>query len=143
MSLIFRTRKLVKPEDLNARNTLFGGRLMSWIDEECAIYCACQMQTPLIVTKYISEMNFLAPAFQGEVIEIGVDTVEIGRSSLTVQAVVRDKVSQRKILSIDRIVFVSVDDAGHPVRHALARYATQKKAAPESAALELDITEPA
>ena len=131
MSLKFRTRKLVKPEDLNARNTLFGGRLMSWIDEECAIYCACQMQTPLIVTKYISEMNFLTPAFQGDVIEIGVDTIAIGRSSLTVQAVVRDKASQRKILSIDRIVFVSVNANGKPIQHALAQNGKEKTAAPK------------
>jgi len=30
----FRTRKLIKPEDLNARGTLFGGRVLAWIDEE-------------------------------------------------------------------------------------------------------------
>ena len=32
----FNTRKWVKPEDLNANHTLFGGRLLSWIDEEAA-----------------------------------------------------------------------------------------------------------
>ncbi len=30
----FRTRKLIKPEDLNARGTLFGGQMLKWIDEE-------------------------------------------------------------------------------------------------------------
>ena len=34
----FRTRKWVKPEDLNANGTLFGGSLLRWIDEEAAIY---------------------------------------------------------------------------------------------------------
>ena len=29
----FRTRKLIKPEDLNAGKTLFGGQLLKWIDE--------------------------------------------------------------------------------------------------------------
>jgi len=67
--MIFRTRKLVKPEDLNGRDTLFGGRLLAWIDEECAIYCTCQMQSHNIVTKFISEMNFVAPAYKGDVIE--------------------------------------------------------------------------
>lgn len=120
MTLKFRTRKMVKPGDLNGRHTLFGGRLLEWIDEECAIYCACQMRSELIVTKYISEINFLAPAFTGEVIEIGVDTVSIGRTSLTVRADVRNKATQAKILTIDRLVFVSVDEAGRPARHALA-----------------------
>jgi len=117
MALTFRTRKLVKPEDLNGRNTLFGGRLLSWIDEECYIYCACQMRSHDIVTKYISEMNFESPAYQGDVIEIGVDSVEVGRTSLTVRAVVRDKDTKREIISIDKIVFVSVNREGRAIPH--------------------------
>jgi acyl-CoA hydrolase len=35
MAILYRTRKVVKPGDLNSRNTLFGGRLLEWIDEEC------------------------------------------------------------------------------------------------------------
>jgi len=34
----FYSRKLIKPEDLNGRNTLFGGALLGWIDEEAGIY---------------------------------------------------------------------------------------------------------
>ena len=120
MTLKFRTRKLIKPEDLNGRNTLFGGRLMSWIDEECAIYCACQMKTHQIVTKYISEMNFMSPAYQGDMIEIGVETVSVGRTSLTLSSVVRNKDTKEKLIQVDRLVFVSVDAAGRPVPHALA-----------------------
>jgi len=120
MTLKFRTRKLIKPEDLNGRNTLFGGRLMSWIDEECAIYCACQMKTHQIVTKYISEMNFMSPAYQGDMIEIGVETVCVGRTSLTLSAVVRNKDTKENLIQVDRLVFVSVDAAGRPVPHALA-----------------------
>ena len=117
MALTFRTRKLVKPEDLNGRNTLFGGRLLAWIDEECYIYCACQMQSHDIVTKFISEMNFESPAYQGDVIEIGVDTVDVGRTSLTVKAVVRDKDTKREIVSIDKIVFVTVNREGRAIPH--------------------------
>ena len=122
--MIFRTRKLVKPEDLNGRDTLFGGRLLAWIDEECAIYCACQMRTHNVVTKYISEMNFVAPAYKGDVIEIGVETVQAGRTSLTLCCEVRDKETQRKIISVDRLVFVAVDREGRPTP-----YSTDKVAA--------------
>lgn len=127
MSLKFRTRKVVKPEDLNCNQTLFGGRLLSWIDEECGIYCACQMQTKTLITKYISEMNFMSPAHLGEVIEIGVETVDVGRTSLTVSCVVRDKMSERTIIKIDRIVFVAVSETGRPVRHALSHLVSKPK----------------
>ena len=39
----YRTRKWVKPEDLNANGTLFGGSLLRWIDEEAAIYAIIQL----------------------------------------------------------------------------------------------------
>jgi len=50
----YRTRKVVKPGDLNSRNTLFGGRLLEWINEECGVYAACQMETQTLVTKSMS-----------------------------------------------------------------------------------------
>ena len=112
--MIYRTRKLIKPEDLNGRNTLFGGRLMSWIDEECAVYAICQMNTHNIVTKYISEMNFVTPPYQGDIIEIGVETIKTGRSSLTVRCDVRNKDSMQSIVTIEKLVFVAVDEDGRP-----------------------------
>lgn len=117
----FRTRKVVKPGDLNPLNTLFGGRLLEWVDEECLIYCGCQLQHTRLATKYMSEINFLRPARQNEVIEIGLDTVSIGRTSITVRCEVRDKETQEHILAIDKIVFVALSSRGKPIVHRRAR----------------------
>lgn len=116
----FRMRKLVKPEDLNPRHTLFGGRLLAWIDEECAIYASCQLETSSLVTKYMSEINFRRPAHCGDVIELGVETVQVGTTSLTVRCEVREKLSKSPIITVDRIVFVALDAQGLPVPHVLA-----------------------
>jgi len=116
----FRTRKVVKPGDLNPLNTLFGGRLLEWVDEECLIYCGCQIQHTLLATKYISEINFLRPARQNDVIEIGLETVNVGRTSITVRCEVRDKESHDLILAIDKIVFVALNSRGKPIVHRLA-----------------------
>ena len=35
----FYSRKIIKPQDLNNYGTLFGGAVLSWIDEEAAICC--------------------------------------------------------------------------------------------------------
>lgn len=117
MSLKYRTRKVVKPGDLNSRNTLFGGRLLEWIDEECGVYAACQMSTRTLVTKYMSELNFLTAAYQGDVVEIGVDTVDVTRTTIAVTCHVRNKETKEEIVSIDKIVFVNVDENGRPMRH--------------------------
>ena len=117
MSLKYRTRKVVKPGDLNSGNTLFGGRILEWIDEECGVYAACQMKTKTLVTKYMSELNFLAPAYQGDVVEIGVDTVDVTRTTIAVTCHVRIKETKEEIVSIDKVVFVNVDENGRPSRH--------------------------
>lgn len=116
----FRTRKLIKPEDLNPREMLFGGRLLAWIDEECAIYAGCQLQTSSIVTKYMSEINFLRPARCGDVIEFGVETAQVGTTSITVRCEVREKVSKEPIITVERVVFVMLDADDRPAVHRLA-----------------------
>lgn len=115
----FFSRKLIKPEDLNAHGTLFGGTVLAWIDEEAAIYVLCQLGEGNIVTKYMSEINFVNSAKLGEVIEIGMETVKFGTSSITVKCLVRNKFNKEPIISIDKIVFVHLDEFGKPKAHGI------------------------
>jgi len=118
MSFTFSSPKIVSEGDLNNRKSLYLGRLLSWIDEDCFFYCIAQMQTSSIVVKYISPMNFLSPVHAGDVIEIGVDTVKIGKASLTVRCLVRHKTTKKPIVKIDELVFVAVDETAKPISHA-------------------------
>ena len=116
-NITFRTRKMVMPGDLNGANTLFGGRCMSFIDEEAAIYAACQMGVKRHVTKLISEIDFESPGYEGDIIEIGCDVVRFGKSSITLKVIVRNKDTKKKICTVDEIVFVAVDENGKPIPH--------------------------
>lgn len=114
----FYSRKWVKPEDLNPNGSLFGGQLLSWVDEEAAIFAMCQLgKDRHLVTKFMSEINFVSSARQGDVIEMGVEVTACGRSSVTLRAEVRNKITKQTIISIDRIVFVNLDDEGRPAPH--------------------------
>lgn len=115
----FLTRKLVQPGDLNANNTLFGGRCLAWIDEEAAIYASIEMRHKRVVTKTISAINFIAPAYQGDIIEIGIGLKKVGKTSMTLEVQVRDLTTQKMIVNIDEMVFVAVSETGKPVQHAL------------------------
>lgn len=117
LSMVFRTRKLIKPADLNARGTLFGGRVMEWIDEESAIYAICQLETTSVVTKYVSEFDFVNTALLGEIVEIGVEVLKFGTTSITLRAEVREKESKRAIVKVEKIVFVCVGEDGYSVPH--------------------------
>jgi len=113
----FYTRKWVKPEDLNPNGSLFGGTLLRWIDEEAVIYAIVQLGNPYVVTKYISEINFVSSAKQGDIIELGIEAVHFGTTSITMRCVVRNKITRMVILSIERLVFVNLDKEGTPTPH--------------------------
>ncbi|WP_432544157.1 acyl-CoA thioesterase [Kineococcus sp. SYSU DK002] len=116
-SINFRTRKWVRPEDLNANGTLFGGSLLRWIDEEAAIYAILQLGNGKVVTKYISEINFVSSARQGDLVEMGLRATAFGRTSLTMRAEVRNMITRQSILTIEKIVFVNLGPDGQPLPH--------------------------
>lgn len=113
----YRTRKMVAARDLNSNGWLFGGRVLAWIDEEAFIFVTCQLGTPSVVTRSMSEIHFLASARQGDIVEIGTDVVALGRTSITVRCEVRNQRSRQVITRVERIVFVRVDGYGTPVPH--------------------------
>ncbi len=109
------TRRFVRPNDLNMSERLFGGQLLSWIDEEAAIYASCQMCHDRIVTKYISEIDFKMSAKTGDILEFGLEVVGAGRTSISVRCEVRHKKSKAVVIKIERMVFVALSDTGVPV----------------------------
>ena len=113
----FYTRKWVRPEDLNGHGTLFGGSLLRWIDEEAVVYAVIQLGNRRVVTKYMSEIEFVSSAELGDIVEIGLIATGFGRTSVTMRAEVRNVVTGRQILTVERIVFVGLDEHGRPVPH--------------------------
>lgn len=115
--MLYKTRKIISPSDLNAANTLFGGRALAWIDEEAAIFSMVESRFKRIVTKFMSEIDFHHPARLGDVIEIGTELVGYGRTSITVSCKIRNMSTLEDIVSINKIVFVCLDENGSPTPH--------------------------
>ncbi len=113
----YHTRKIVKPGDLNSNETLFGGRLLEWIDEEAALYGVIQLENKRVVTKFMSEINFVSSAVQGDIIEIGMEVVKFGRTSLILNCEVRNKLTHKTIIQVENITLVNLDENGMPTPH--------------------------
>ena len=113
----FYTRKMVAAKDLNSNGSLFGGRLLAWIDEEAFIFSACQLKDDSVVTRYISNIEFLSTARIGDIVEIGMEVVDMGRTSITLACIIRKKGTDTIITQIDKIVFVLVGRDGNPKPH--------------------------
>ena len=127
----FTTRKWVRPEDLNANGTLFGGSLLKWIDEEATIYAILQLGNRRVVTKLISEINFVASAIEGDLVEMGLVATKFGNTSITMRAEVRNMVTRKSILTVDRIVFVGLDSEGRPSPHGYTEVTTDRDRIPQ------------
>lgn len=140
-NLILTYRKLVMPEDQNHANTLFGGRLMQWLDEAAVLYAMCQMGTKSVVTLKVSEILFQNPALNGDILEFWTRKKKAGRTSLTVECVVTRKKLDKPldvpmapdlekneymgdptgIIVSCEIVFVAVDENRKPTPHKLSK----------------------
>ena len=70
-----------------------------------------------MVTKFMSEINFVSSAKQGDIIEIGIDPIKFGKSSLTLKVEVRNKMTRDTILLVEQVVMVNLDDDGQPKPH--------------------------
>lgn len=126
----FTTRKWVRPEDLNANGTLFGGSLLKWIDEEATIYAILQLGNRRVVTKIISEINFVASAIEGDLIEMGLVAIKFGTTSITMRAEVRNMITRKSILTVDHIVFVGLDENGKPFPHGYTSATSERDRIP-------------
>lgn len=113
----FHSRRWVKPEDLNANRTLFGGKVMAWIDEEAVLYSIIQLENKKVVTKYISEVNFMHTAREGDIVEIGIAVVQFGKTSITLKCEVRNKMTHETIVTVDNIIMVNLGEDGKPKPH--------------------------
>ncbi|AQQ68572.1 acyl-CoA thioesterase [Microbulbifer agarilyticus] len=131
------SRHFVKPGDLNPAQRLFGGQALAWIDEEAAIFAGCQMGTANIVTKLMSEIDFVSSAVCGDIVEFGFEVTGIGRTSLTVHCEMRNKQTRELIVRVDRIVFVALDADGKPTPHKKARLSMPNPASAAAATTRL------
>lgn len=113
----YKTHKWVRPEDLNANGTLFGGKLLSWIDDEAALYSIVILKNNKIVTKFMSEINFMSSARQGDIIEVGLDVINFGKTSITMKCEVRNVMTRATIITVDAITMVNLDSFGQPAAH--------------------------
>ena len=107
----------IKKSDLGFHGNLFGGKLLAWIDEELALYAIIQLENSRIVTKHMSEINFRSSARQGDIVEIGIDVVRFGNSSLTLKCEARNIMTRETIITIDTITIVSLGEDGKPKAH--------------------------
>jgi acyl-CoA thioesterase YciA len=111
-------RMAMMPRDTNVHGTIFGGVILSQIDQAGAIACRpCGVTR--VVTVSMKEVIFREPVFIGDVVSFYAEVVRIGTTSITVKVHVeaqRLRGDGRPVLVTDaEVVYVAVDDQGRKV----------------------------
>src|SRR5437588_2568762 len=103
--------------------TIFGGILLSYIDQAGAIGAAREVvraggEKPILVTVALNRVEFLKPVHVGDVVRFSTRLVKMGRTSITMQVAVESERGTEVIpVTEAEVVYVGIDLAGaerHP-----------------------------
>ncbi len=109
---------LMMPRDTNVHGTIFGGVLLSHIDQAGAVH-TLREGLDRVVTVAMQAVEFKLPVFVGDVVSFYGETVRRGRTSVTVRVDVwarrRVPLSEEVHVTEAEITFVNVDEGRHPI----------------------------
>jgi acyl-CoA thioesterase YciA len=106
------------PKDTNAHGTIFGGVILSYIDQAAAVE-ARRHGASFIVTVAMREVIFHEPVYVGDLVSFYTRLVKIGRTSITVAVEViaeRGKGNEDRVkVTGAEVTFVNLDEDRNPV----------------------------
>jgi acyl-CoA thioesterase YciA len=110
-------RVLMMPRDTNAHGTIFGGVILSYIDQAGAIE-ARRQGLKFMVTVSMDKIVFHEPVFVGDLVSFWTETLRIGNTSITTKVVVESiragNPAQRVTVTEAQVVYVNLGDDRKP-----------------------------
>jgi len=109
-------RMMMMPKDTNAVGSIFGGVIMSLIDQAACVEASRQAPRKF-VTIAIDKVEFHEPVHNGDIVSLWAETLKIGRSSikLRVDVLARSRARNEDLrVTSAEVTMVSIDDDGRP-----------------------------
>jgi len=116
----YKSQRIVMYEHLNSAGILFGGKAMSWIDEEAIIFAADLLETINIATLKISEIKFENPAKLGDILLLGTNLSRVGNSTIVIECEIRNKTTNKVIVHVEEVIIVALNEDKKPTPHKLS-----------------------
>ena len=112
-------RVIMMPRDTNPMGTIFGGIILSYIDQAGAVEARRHTEKSL-VTVAMHEVKFLAPVFVGDLVSFYTETLKLGTTSITVRVTVearRGQIPPHQTVRVTQaeVVYVAVSAPGKAV----------------------------
>jgi len=111
-------RVVMMPRDINPMGTIFGGIILSYIDQAGTVE-ARKHTSKKLVTVAMHEVKFLAPVFVGDLVSFYTETVRIGNTSITVRITVEAwrgaEPHETARVTQAEVVYVAVSEPGKTI----------------------------
>ncbi len=111
-------RVMMMPRDTNAHGTIFGGVILSYVDQAGAIE-ARRHGCAHVVTVAMDRVEFKQPVFVGDVLSFRTETIHLGRTSVRVRVHVEaerfEPPCERVDVTTAEVVFVAVGPDRRPL----------------------------
>ena len=113
-----RNSHLVLPGHTNTHGSLFGGKLMEWIDATAAMSAMRHCRKP-VVTASVDDLHFLTPVGLGSMVHVICEVIGTGRTSMEVEVnvIAEDPRSgKRAYTCVAYLTFVAIGNRGKPIK---------------------------
>ncbi len=110
--------KICKTSDIGINNNLFGGTMLSWLDEAGGTMASSVCCTPQMITLKVDEVLFKKPVKVNEHIRIYGVVQRIGRTSIALYLEARRfnfNSHDEETVCSTKAIFVRIDHNGEPV----------------------------
>lgn len=110
-------KKICMTKDIGIHGNVFGGNLMSWIDEAAAAFATEYCCTPNMVTLRVGELLFKKPLRVGNHVRVYGEVAHLGNTSITLNIEARKYnvySGEDTVVCTTSITFVRIDDDGNP-----------------------------
>ena len=111
-------RVVMMPRDTNPMGTIFGGLILSYIDQ-AGVVEALKVTDRKLVTVAMHEVKFIAPVFVGDLVSFYGEVLKVGHTSITIRVTVeaRRGTPPHEVVRVTQaeVVYVAVEAPGHSV----------------------------
>jgi acyl-coenzyme A thioesterase 7 len=108
--------QLVFPEDINPRDTLYGGRMMFWIATAGTLTASRCARGPVVLGA-MDDLDFIHPVYLGEIVTVSSQVEYIGRTSLELGVEVHSENPRTGIrlrTTSSHLAFIALDEHEQP-----------------------------
>lgn len=110
------TTKICRASEIGLNGNLFGGTMLSWLDEAGASFAGYLCRAPAMVTLKMEEVLFIRPVKISHHVRFYAQVHKVGTTSITIDAEARRfdfEQDLEELVCSTRIVYVKIDAAGN------------------------------